>query len=296
MYSTDIKEESLKLHVSKDYFDNYDHQDILGNVDFAVAVPNFKAEMYDKEYLLWAEAKQGTSHNIYESFVQLILTIGKARTFDEYLPPKFLGAFDAEKMAFIQYHKIVDVFYQNDFNWNVTPSNHDTKEFRQLFGLVRHILKDEALIYYYTEDHKLLRKFIRQNFVVGKDRLAKACVTKNNFVSIFNRWLSEVYPSIDIKAETLKKLGMIEADFYLADILSKEDYTLHEKLFALLRSNPNASFYDIRLHFQGRDKKGRMNSESDDIRYTELIRDLRDKQKVLSARIAEKVYQYGFLK
>lgn len=237
MYSTDIKEESLKLHVGKDYFDSYDHQDILGNVDFAVAVPNAKAEMCDKEYLLWAEAKQGTSHDIYESFVQLILTIGKARTFDEYLPPKFLGAFDAEKMAFIQYHKVVDVFYQNDFNWNVTPSNYDTKEFQQLFSLVQDILKDEALIYHYTEDDKLLRKFIRQNFVIGKERLAKVRVTKNNFVSIFNRWLSEVYPSIDIKAESLKKLGMVEADFYLADILSKEDYTLHEKLFALLRSN-----------------------------------------------------------
>ena len=29
--------------------------------------------------ILWAEAKQGTNHDIYESFVQLILTIGKEK-------------------------------------------------------------------------------------------------------------------------------------------------------------------------------------------------------------------------
>ena len=47
--------------------------------------------------MLWAEAKKGNQADIYESFVQLIITIGKARTFDTYLPPNFLGAFDAEK-------------------------------------------------------------------------------------------------------------------------------------------------------------------------------------------------------
>jgi hypothetical protein len=52
------------------------------------------------ESLLWAEAKQGRS-DIYNSIVQLILTIGKARTFDKFLPPPMLGAFDGEKIAFI---------------------------------------------------------------------------------------------------------------------------------------------------------------------------------------------------
>ena len=70
----------------------------------------------DLKSLLWAEAKQDTSHGIFESFVQLILTIGKERTFEKYLPPKYIGAFDAEKFAFIEYHEIRSIFYQNDFN------------------------------------------------------------------------------------------------------------------------------------------------------------------------------------
>ena len=63
-------------------------------------------------------------------FVQLILTIGKARTFDKTLPPAFLGAFDYKKIAFVEYSTVQDIFYLNDFNWNVTPSNHKTEEFK----------------------------------------------------------------------------------------------------------------------------------------------------------------------
>ena len=65
-------------------------------------------------------------------------------------------------------------------------------------------------------------------------------------------------------------------------------------------ANPNASFYDIRLHFQGstKDAKGkeRMNSESSDAKYTELLANLRAAMKHLAHRIAPKVYEYGFLK
>lgn len=35
-----------------------------------------------------------------ESFVQLILTIGKNRIYENELPPLFLGAFDSEKIAY----------------------------------------------------------------------------------------------------------------------------------------------------------------------------------------------------
>ena len=65
-------------------------------------------------------------------------------------------------------------------------------------------------------------------------------------------------------------------------------------------ANPNASFYDIRLHFQGSkvDAKGkvRMNSESSDTKYTALIGDLRKAMKVLARHIEPKVYEYGFLR
>ncbi|HIZ68874.1 MAG TPA: hypothetical protein H9966_03180 [Candidatus Prevotella avicola] len=106
-----ILEEELKNKVAHDYFADYDTTQIIGKIDFCVALP--PQPLFETQSLLWAEAKSGTKKDIYESFVQLILTIGRARTFDTYLPPKFLGAFDAEKKAFLPYGKVIDIFYQN---------------------------------------------------------------------------------------------------------------------------------------------------------------------------------------
>ena len=61
-------------------------------------------------------------------------------------------------------------------------------------------------------------------------------------------------------------------------------------------ANPNASFYDIRAYFQGRDKSGKMKKESSDVVYMELITKLRSAQKKLAKKISYKVYKYGFLR
>jgi hypothetical protein len=58
----------------------------------------------------------------------------------------------------------------------------------------------------------------------------------------------------------------------------------------------NASLYDIREFFQGRDDKGKMKNKSDDAAYMKLIGDLRDKLKILAKKIEPKVYEYGFLR
>jgi hypothetical protein len=58
----------------------------------------------------------------------------------------------------------------------------------------------------------------------------------------------------------------------------------------------NASFYDIREFFQGRNAKGPMKSKSDDETYNKLIAALRDNLRTLSEKIRPKVYEYGFLK
>ena len=60
--------------------------------------------------------------------------------------------------------------------------------------------------------------------------------------------------------------------------------------------NVNASLYDIREYFQGRNEQGKMNNKSDDETYMKLIQALRDKLKLLAAKIEPKVYEYGFLK
>jgi hypothetical protein len=62
------------------------------------------------------------------------------------------------------------------------------------------------------------------------------------------------------------------------------------------KCNVNASLYDIREYFQGRNDKGKMNSKSDDETYNELIANLRSTLKTLALKIEPKVYEYGFLK
>ncbi len=60
-------------------------------------------------------------------------------------------------------------------------------------------------------------------------------------------------------------------------------------------ANPNASYYDIRAHFQGRNGQGKMNSKSDDAEYTRLLGNLKEAMEALRQRIVPKVYEYGFL-
>ncbi|MBK8724176.1 MAG: hypothetical protein IPL95_18580 [Saprospiraceae bacterium] len=60
--------------------------------------------------------------------------------------------------------------------------------------------------------------------------------------------------------------------------------------------NVNASFYEIREHFQGRSAKGIMNSKSNDENYTSLLAELKDKLNIIAEKITPKVYKYEFLK
>ncbi|HNL06349.1 MAG TPA: hypothetical protein PKH93_02175 [Chitinophagales bacterium] len=235
-----IREEELKNKISQAYFGLYDCTQIVGNVDYCVCMQESDKPLHERETLLWAEAKKGSS-DIYKSLVQLILTIGKARTFDQCLPPPMLGAFDAEKIAFVPYSEINDIFYLNDFNWNVAPSNHDTKEFRLVYDKVKHSIDQKALLFYYERDDKELRRFVKDNFVVGKLGLTKIKIDKNNFITIYSKWLAVVKPTIAVNWDIAKKNGIIDGDFYLADLLSDDNITLKEKLYVLLKKD----FYQL---------------------------------------------------
>ena len=229
-----IREEELKLRVAADYFWLYDCTRIIGNVDFCVQAHQAEGGLFERESLLWAEAKTGSS-NIYHSLTQLVLTIGKARTFDRHLPPPFLGAFDGEKIAFVPYGELSDIFYLNDFNWNVTPSNYETREFGLVLSKVQAILESEALIYTFGLDDRELRRFIGQNLAESKRGLEKTRIDKNNFMVVYNKWCATVKPTIRVDWEQAKKTGIIDGDFYLADLLSEENNSLREKLFVLLK-------------------------------------------------------------
>lgn len=235
-YYGNIREEELRIRVGEEWFADFDAASKLGNVDFAVAEPIDKNNLFPdyRIYYLWAESKQGTSHDIIESFIQLILTIGKEKTMDGHLPPMFLGAFDAEKIAFLPYNKMMDTFVQNDFNWNVTPSNHKTKEFRQLYTKLSDGLRDEIVTFRYDCDNRDLRQFIKQNFKNLSGDVRKARVTINNFVHVYNRWRQEVMPTILVDWKVVKKYGILDSNFFLADLMSMNNATILTKLRVLL--------------------------------------------------------------
>ncbi|MGX3097714.1 hypothetical protein [Helicobacter sp. 23-1046] len=246
-FPLDISEEALKARVAKEFFAPFDYEP-FGKIDFCISY------RYDTESLhfLWAEAKKGKS-DIYASFVQLILTIGKADLYEDMLPPAFLGAFDCEKIAFIQYHEIMSIFSQNDFNWNVAPSDYTTKEFKQLHAKIKSLLESKSLIFDFGQDRAELENFIATNFTLSNKNLSKIPITKNNFIAIYTKWLACVKPSISIDWEA-EKPEILDSDFYLADLLSYDNTTkaIYENLRILL----DKDHYRIALE---KLKSGRLN-------------------------------------
>ena len=241
-----LQEEELKLRIGDAFFSQYDCDTRIGKIDFCVTqIQDAKhviageaclapTEGRETVSLLWAEAKRGIIADIYKPLVQLILTIGKARTFETYLPPPFLAAFDAEKIAFIPYKEILPFFSQNDFNWNVTPSDEKSREFGMLYDAVKATLDKTAYLFRYDVHEAELREFIKQHLSESSELIQ---INKNNFVSIYQRWLTQVQPSIDVDWASLKKLSIIDGDFFLADLLSEKNQTIKDALFVLLNDN-----------------------------------------------------------
>ncbi len=238
-YCLNILEEELKNKVAQDYFGDFDCTRIIKKIDFCAApkVDAKQKQLFEAPAVLWAEAKKGNKADLNESFVQLILTIGRERIADHQQPPNFLGAFDAEKIAFIEYYQIAEVFSKNDFNWNVTPSNHKSREFKALLKLVQKSLDDNALLFQFDEDDKELKRFIKDNLKSSNKTFQRISINKNNFIPIYSKWRKDVMPSIHVDWENAKQNMILDADFYLADLLSEENKTIKEKLSVLLKSD-----------------------------------------------------------
>ncbi len=293
-YDPTIREEELKNRVAADVFGDFDCARILGAVDFCVSARGGPGAVRaagtadatervppEPESLLWAEAKAGVRDDFAPLFAQLVLTLGKARTFDDHLPPPFLGAFDRERIAFVPYHEVVDIFYQNDFNWNVAPSDPSTREFRLVLDRIRPLLDASLRVFRFAEDAAELAAFVRKAFRAGSGGpSASLSVTRNNFVFIYQKWARDVKPSIAVNWEGAKRRGLLDADFFLADLLSKDGATLVEKLYVVLRGD----HYDLDRTL---DEMGLLVSKR---------AEFNDGQKALAARIAPKVREHGFLR
>ena len=80
-----LQEEELKIRIAEIFFSKFDCAIRIGKIDFCVTQKQktiTKQQARNIVSLLWAEAKRGVVADIYKPLVQLILTIGKARTFD----------------------------------------------------------------------------------------------------------------------------------------------------------------------------------------------------------------------
>lgn len=129
--------------------------------------------------------------------------------------------------------------------------------------------------------------FHTQNYISGKKEVnnwipftEKEVEPKNNFESHFmNEYIKDNNIIFTQEAVGVLKAGLELYKYYHG----KED------------SNPNASFYDIRLYFQKTNKDGKMNSRSEDFRYMELLKKLKDTQRILAKSIELKIYKYEFL-
>ncbi|MBR4613390.1 MAG: hypothetical protein IKO40_11830 [Kiritimatiellae bacterium] len=234
-YDPTLKEEEIKNKVAADLFPSYDCTRILGNIDFCVQPKYLGPTLWETESLLWAEAKNGIHKDVAPLFAQLILTIGGEKTFDRHSPPPFLGAFDSEKIAFLPWHTVLDLFFRSDIDFSAKPSDWTTPAFAHVLGLVQPVVDTNLVLFQFGDPD--VAKFLKKNLVVGATGTSQLQVTRNNFPFVYQKWIKVVKPSIAINWALAQRQGIHDADFFLADLLSKNNATLMQKLFVVLRGN-----------------------------------------------------------
>ena len=252
MYPLDLQEESLKQRVVSEFFDDF-YYEPLNKIDFALILNEHKDALFEI-YALWAEAKKGNDADIYDSLIQLILTIGVNELYRVHNIPEFIGAFDAEKIAFLPYKYIKDFVMRNDFDWiSITPSNHSAESFVRMKRLTDEILRQNCTIFYYEKDEQSLRKFIKNAVAKGKNNPID--IDLENFDSVYLQWYRIVLPTINLKESAWKyardNLIALESDFFLADLLSEDNTTINHNLRILLNKRLENSkeklFYNIKV-------------------------------------------------
>ncbi|MBR5644847.1 MAG: hypothetical protein IKW77_11760 [Salinivirgaceae bacterium] len=209
-----IQEQSVKNKVENDWFCKFDCTETIGRIDFGVK-PRKSKTGTDAEYLYWAEAKQHRT-DIFQMLAQLILTI-RADAYD-HIPPKFIGCFDCEKIAFIEYHYILDIYKLNDFDWTQTPSSVSKDTIKTVQNTID---CSKLIVYSFDKEGKELQDFINTNFTLDANtNLLSTIIDKNNFVFVYQKWREMVLPYIDYNDwDKLKReYGIYDRDLFLAEL------------------------------------------------------------------------------
>ena len=241
-----IREEELKNRVAALYFGKFDCTRIVGNIDFCVSPkrrdPRQMTFVPDAP-ILWAEAKNHPA-DVHRMLAQLILTI-KGELKGDVEPPRFVGCFDSEKIAFVEYYCILPVFNLNDFNWTQTPSAVDDKTVETVRGVIP---QDKIVMFRFGSDDAEIKAFIARNFTSGDSPVLATPIDRNNFTFIYQKWRAEVLPHIDAPWDVLKKkYALYDRDFFLAEMNVDDNGTPE-----VMDDRPAEDFY---ITFDANDKK-----------------------------------------
>ncbi|BAW47743.1 hypothetical protein HPF21_1341 [Helicobacter pylori] len=232
-----LNEEPLKNHIKAEFFKDKKFLYSGDKIDFILSYKHPNAILP----ILWGEAKRGNFDDLDKAFTQLLLTIGKHKLYTHHTPP-YLCAFDAFRMEFIAFDDaITSFFYQSGIDFSITPSNHNTEGFKHALDAFKAMSKSHKFVFNFKTQSQECKEFIENN-LNSSHLLNKIPIDKNNFFTIYQKWFEAVKPTIDIDWEVAKTKGILDADYYLADLLSDGDKTIIEKLQTILSS----SYYKLK--------------------------------------------------
>ncbi|GAA9495968.1 hypothetical protein UBN2_13860 [Helicobacter pylori] len=244
---SNLNEEPLKSQIKAEFFKDKKFLYSGDKIDFMLSYKHSNATLP----ILWGEAKRGDFDDLDKAFTQLLLTIGKHRLYTHHTPP-YLCAFNAFKIEFIAFDDtITSFFYKSDIDFSITPSNHNTEGFKHAFRCIKAMCKSHKLVFDFKTQSQECKEFIENN-LNSSHLLNKIQIDKNNFFTIYQKWLEIVKPTIKIDWELAKAEGILDADYYLADLLSDGDKTIIEKLRTTLRS----SHYELKWGSNALNKLG----------------------------------------
>ncbi|UOR75024.1 hypothetical protein [Helicobacter pylori] len=232
-----LNEETLKIQIKAEFFKDKKFLYSEGKIDFMLSYKHPNAILP----ILWGEAKKGNFDDLDKAFMQLLLTIGKHKLYTHHTPP-YLCTFDAFRMEFIAFDDtITNFFYESGINFSITPSNHNTEGFKHALDKFKAKCKSHKFVFDFKTQSQECKEFIENN-LNSSHLLNKIQIDKNNFFTIYQKWFEAVKPTIDIDWEVAKTKGILDADYYLADLLSDGDKTIIEKLQTIL----SFSYYKLK--------------------------------------------------
>ncbi|MDU9807500.1 hypothetical protein [Helicobacter pylori] len=244
---SNLNEEPLKSQIKAEFFKDKKFLYSGDKIDFMLSYKHSNATLP----ILWGEAKRGDFDDLDKAFTQLLLTIGKHRLYTHHTPP-YLCTFNAFKMEFIAFDDtITSFFYKSDIDFSITPSNHNTEGFKHALDAFKAMSKSHKSVFDFKTQSQECKEFIENN-LNSSHLLSKIQIDKNNFFTIYQKWFEIVKPTIKIDWELAKAEGILDADYYLADLLSDGNKTIIEKLRTILRS----SHYELKWGSNALNKLG----------------------------------------